>query len=127
SGTGSDDAPPRCPDCGRELSYTGECFYCLITKRAAGKVASPEPKPSLRRNVARTTIGVTVALRAIHGRRYLIGRYRSLRSTARKYARTRCPYCRRKLRFAAHRAGASGACPGCRRGILLKPAGGPVG
>jgi hypothetical protein len=112
-----------CPDCGKELPSGGECPYCLLQKRekSGGKAQTAEPTSRLGRYLAWSLVGFTVLLGAVHLALIARQRRRDLRSEEDEQLKTKCPYCKRRVRFPAHLAGTSGSCPTCKKRIPFKP------
>jgi hypothetical protein len=114
---------PRCPECGRELSATGECPFCAIKKHAAAAEGKPlaEEVPRLGRYFAWSMIGTTVLLGTIHLSLIIRQRRRSLRPPEDDKLKTRCAHCKRRVSFPPRLAGTYGSCPTCRNRIKFDP------
>jgi hypothetical protein len=116
------DERPRCPVCGKELPASGECPYCLMKKRSAADGKDDAPPPRLGRYLAWSLVGLTIILGAVHIGMYLRARQRFLRHGGEEQQlKTKCTNCKRRVRFAAHLAGAFGSCPTCKSRIQFNP------
>jgi hypothetical protein len=103
----------RCPDCGRDIPSRagGECPFCKLTQAKGGK--GTEGREFTRTDYVLFFLIVFLA----GGGGYLI-----VRSTGHKFRRrkrnaptfhTRCPHCKRKVRYFADQAGRPVLCPTC--------------
>jgi ribosomal protein L37AE/L43A len=110
---------PRCPDCGRELPSSGECPFCLMKKKTGGSGA--EPPSRFGKLLAWTAIGSTLILGAVHLAMFLRERRRFMRPQEEGQLKTRCPFCKRRVRFAARLADLVGTCPTCKKNFTFKP------
>jgi DNA-directed RNA polymerase subunit RPC12/RpoP len=120
---------PHCPECGKELPSSGECPFCLIKKKIkAGGKDEPTPVPRLGRYLAWSMVGVTIVLGVVHLGMFLRERRRFLgRGSDEPQLKTRCGYCKRRVRFAARLTDTYGSCPTCRQRIQFKPIIDPYG
>ncbi len=115
----------RCPDCGKELPRVGgECGFCKVQALKEGKgKGGKEAGPRVYTRTDFVIFGCILFLMVGGG--YLI-----LRSTGFKFRRrkrdepsfyTRCPKCKRKVRYAASQVGRTVLCPTCRWSMTLTP------
>jgi hypothetical protein len=111
---------PRCPDCGKELPATGDCPFCLMKKKTTG-AGGVDPPSRSGRILAWSLIGSTVVLGAAHLAMILRARRRFLRPPDEGQLKTRCPFCKRRVRFAARLADLPGTCPTCKKSFTFKP------
>jgi hypothetical protein len=119
---GPADDHPHCPECGRELPNGGECPFCLMKKREkAGGKEDSTPVPRLGRYLAWTLVGFTVILGAVHLGIYWRALRRATGPAAQEQFKTRCPYCKRRVRFTARLSGTYGSCPTCKQRIQFTP------
>jgi hypothetical protein len=119
---GSSDDRPRCPECGRELPYGADCPFCLMKKQQKGEGKSETNRvPRFGRYLAWTFVGFTALLAAVHLGIYWRSQWRTRSRPEEVQLKTKCPYCKRKVRFAARLAGTYGSCPTCRNRIRFDP------
>ncbi len=112
---------PRCPECGRELPNSGECPYCMFKKKRKADGSEEVPVSRTGRFLAWSLIGITGALGAFHLGRLLRQHRRAAGADGEPQLKTRCPHCKRRVRFAARLADRYGFCPTCRQPIQFKP------
>ncbi len=116
--TATGEAVPRCPDCGRELPATGECPYCLLQKKAKnGGKDVDVPVSRFGRFLAWSLVAVTVSLGGAYAAVLVRQHRRSVAPPEEFQLKTRCPRCKRRVKFAAHLEGRYGTCPTCK-GVL---------
>lgn len=126
SGGGEPETPvdeTRCPDCGRELpdqaQVTGECPYCKLAKDSGGS-GKKKTKRNWGLHFSPVAIGI-IAFPVAAGCLLLFLRYRRNRVyyVDEEFGYFRCPYCKRRLRFALSKAGQKGRCPLCKRHLFF--------
>jgi hypothetical protein len=122
-GKGPLDERPRCPVCGKELPSSGECPYCLFKKRTDAGGMDDSPPPLRRgRYLAWSLMGFTAILGAAHLAIHIRARRRFLRRGGEEHQlKTKCRYCKRRVRFVAHLQGSYGSCPTCKNRIQFNP------
>jgi Zn finger protein HypA/HybF involved in hydrogenase expression len=114
----------HCPDCGRELpkGAAGECPFCKMLQVGAGK----GPGAATGRRFTRTdyVLFFLIVFLACGGG-YLIFRSTDFKSRRKKREEpayyTRCPHCKRKVRYVASQVGRIVLCPTCRYTLTLTP------
>jgi len=114
----------HCPNCGRELprSAAGQCPFCKLEKMQ-------EEQKNGKKNEGRSWAAtdfllIATVLFLTFGGGYLA--MRSLKSAGwlrrgsqRPAYYHRCPWCKRKIRFALYQAGKEALCPSCRHAMVL--------
>jgi hypothetical protein len=105
-----------CPICGKELSRTGECVNCLAM----------QARDPLKRNASRPATGtdyflVGLLLFLIAGSAVLLLRQVRVNrgvNTRKPSLYTRCPKCKRRLRYSTTKIGKEILCPTCRYAMV---------
>jgi uncharacterized paraquat-inducible protein A len=106
----------KCPDCGKEISSRmgGECPYCKMTQAREGK-----PKSGPAQRFTRThAVLLALIVFLLFGGGYLLIRSGTFKFRRRKPSEptyhTRCPHCKRRIRYFASQVGRQVLCPTCR-------------
>ncbi len=128
--TKAPDSENKCPDCGRVLPSRsgGECPYCKMMQVAqAAAEGKPVVKETKRAWGASDYFVIALIVFVVTSGGFLIAR--SMKGLLPRGARQvflfhRCPFCKRRIRYAAHLAGWKAKCPTCDRTLVLplKPA-----
>jgi hypothetical protein len=93
-----------------------------LKKRAkAGGKDEPAPAPRLGRYLAWSLVGLTALLGAIHLGMFFRARRRFMADGEEDQLKTKCPHCKRRVRFAARLADSYGSCPTCKHRIQFRP------
>jgi hypothetical protein len=120
-----DSSAPKegfCPDCGKELParIIDGCPFCKAQKDAAAKKGGSGPRGRKLTGSEYFILGMVLFL--LLGGGFLI--LRSVKFPFRRRANqpkfySRCPKCKRRLRYSQRQAGKEGLCPSCRYTMTL--------
>src|SRR5262249_33164798 len=122
----------HCPKCGREFPYAPEldgkpCSRCLpdfiaLVPTAESVAQGGGLQNPFGRMLAVIIVELNILMVAVL---YVESSSRRARAKAQEeqaYLYFRCIHCRRKLRFAASKAGQKGQCPRCKRNLVFENA-----
>jgi hypothetical protein len=116
----------HCPDCGREMprGSVGECPFCKLAQSRGEKGKGEKSARGGRFTTTNYVIFGCILFLAFGGG-YLMWRstaqYRKGRKREVATYRTRCPKCKRRVRYTASQIGRTVLCPTCRYTLQLKP------
>jgi hypothetical protein len=113
----------HCPNCGRMLpnGAGGECPFCKLTKGPLGAKKDAETARGRWTNTDFVVLGCVGFLAA--GGAFLLSRsfkFKWIRRTGPTFV-TRCPKCKRKVRYFRQQAGRRVLCPACMWELTLPP------
>ncbi len=122
-GAGRPTDDTHCPDCGRELPRNagGDCPFCKMLEAKGG--AAPGSGTAARRLTRTDYVLFFLIVFLAGGGGYLIFRSRDFKNRRKKREEppfyTRCPQCKRKIRYVASQVGRIVLCPACRCTLSL--------